>query len=248
LRPGDIENFDGRMETLRREGSFTGEVTRCRKDGKALSLWLTATCVPDIHGKLSHYIRVFTDISLLKETQHKLERLASFDTLTGLPNRRLFQDRLEQALLGAERHRTTMGLMFVDLDGFKEVNDTLGHDVGDLLLREAALRLEQCVRANDTVGRFGGDEFAVILQDTSLPMDAEVIGNRIVMALAEPFDLDGHRLRISASLGIARYPTDGTDATALLKSADVAMYTAKRLGRNRLAFYHHEIQPTPANL
>jgi diguanylate cyclase (GGDEF)-like protein len=211
-----------------------------------LALWITASCVRNTEGVIRNFVRVFTDISLLKETQQELEQLASFDALTGLPNRRLLHDRLDQALLRADRHQVPMAVMFIDLDGFKGVNDTLGHDVGDLLLREVARRLAKCIRASDTVARFGGDEFAIVLEDAILPVDAVRIGERIVAALAVPFHLDGHRVRTAASIGIAIYPSDGADAMTLLKNADVAMYRAKRSGRNRFEFFAEADEPIAA--
>jgi diguanylate cyclase (GGDEF)-like protein/PAS domain S-box-containing protein len=237
FRPIDPAAYALRMERLLREGCVTGEVPRTAKDGTPLSLWITATCVHDCDGRVVNFVRVFSDISLLKTTQQQLEQLASFDTLTGLPNRRLLQDRLGQALLRAARNTTSMALMFIDLDGFKEVNDSLGHDIGDLLLREVALRLQGCVRATDTIGRFGGDEFAIVLEEASLPHQLVAVGERIVAALAAPFCLDGHVVSTSASIGIALYPPDGTDPVTLLKNADVAMYKAKRAGRNRFEFF-----------
>lgn len=246
FRPVDLAESDARMERQERDGFVTGEVPRFRKNGAPLSLWVTASSVRNADGTIRNYVRVFTDISLLKETQQKLEQLASFDSLTGLPNRRLLHDRLEQALLRAERHRVSMALMFIDLDEFKEVNDTLGHDVGDSLLREVAVRLATCIRASDTIGRVGGDEFVVVLEDACLPSDAVRIGQRIVTSLATPFDLNGHRVRTAASVGIAIYPPDGTTATALLKNADVAMYKAKRTGGNRVRFFADADEPVTA--
>jgi diguanylate cyclase (GGDEF)-like protein/PAS domain S-box-containing protein len=235
--PIDLAASDARMEVLQRDGVVTGEVERFRKDGTALSLWVTASCVRNADGTIRNYVRVFTDISLLKATQQKLEQLASFDPLTGLPNRRLLLDRLEQAALRAQRGNKGMAVMFIDLDGFKNVNDTLGHNVGDLLLREVALRLQNCIRSSDSIGRLGGDEFAIVLEDAQGPTDAAHIGERIVAALALPFVLDRHRVMTAASIGIAVYPNDGTDASTLLKNADVAMYQAKQAGRNRFKFF-----------
>lgn len=246
FRPIDVPESDARMDQLHRDGYVTGEVPRFRKDGVPLSLWVTASCVRNGDGTIRNYVRVFTDISLLKETQQKLEQLASFDALTGLPNRRLLHDRLEQALLRAKRHHGSMALMFIDLDGFKEINDTLGHDIGDLLLREVAIRLASCIRASDSIGRFGGDEFAIVLEDASLPSDAEQIGARIVAAFVAPFDLADNVVRMAASVGIAIYPSDGVHAAALLKNADVAMYAAKRNGRNRFEFFATVVEPEAA--
>jgi diguanylate cyclase (GGDEF)-like protein/PAS domain S-box-containing protein len=237
FRPIDLAESDARMERQKRDGFVTGEVPRFRKDGAPLSLWVTASSVLNEDGTIRNLVRVFTDISLLKETQKKLEQLASFDTLTGLPNRRLVHDRLERALLRSDRRRVPMALMFIDLDGFKEVNDTLGHDVGDLLLREVAARLATCIRASDTIGRVGGDEFVIVLEDACLPADAVRVSQRIEAALGQPFDLNGHCVQTAASVGIALYPTDGTDATTLLKNADVAMYKAKRNDSRRFRFF-----------
>jgi diguanylate cyclase (GGDEF)-like protein/PAS domain S-box-containing protein len=243
FRPIDVAESEARMERQQRDGTVTGEVPRFRKDGTPLSLWVSASTVRNDDGSIRNYLRVFTDISLLKETQRKLEKLASHDTLTGLPNRRLLHDRLEHALLRAERHHVSMALMFIDLDGFKDVNDTLGHDVGDLLLRDVAARLATCIRASDTIARFGGDEFAIVLEDACLPADAERVCLRIAVALATPFDLNGHRVSTAASVGVAIYPLDGGDATTLLKNADVAMYKAKRTGRNCFKFFADAPQP-----
>ncbi len=235
--PLDIEASNVRMARLQRDGFYTGEVVRECKDGSRLSLWLTASCVRNADATIRNFVRVFTDISLLKQTQQKLEQLASFDTLTGLPNRRLLHDRLEQAVLRAHRDGVTMALMFIDLDGFKQVNDALGHDVGDRLLCAVAARLAKCVRASDAIGRFGGDEFAIVVEDANLPADAIRIGTRIMAALSVPFEIGDQQVRASASIGIAIYPSDAKEAAMLLKRADVAMYKAKRGGRNRFEFY-----------
>jgi len=237
FRPLDVAEAQARDARLNRDSVVTAEVPRVRKDGTPLSLWLTASCVRNADGTIRNYVRVFTDISLLKETQQKLEQLASFDTLTGLPNRRLLYDRLEQAARRAQRSNKGMTVMFIDLDGFKKVNDTLGHDVGDLLLQEVALRLQKCIRLSDSVGRLGGDEFAMVLEDTQAPADSVQIAERILAALASPFVLGGHPVTAAASIGIAVYPKDGTDALTLLKNADVAMYRAKQAGRKQFRFF-----------
>ncbi len=237
FRPTDPDDYAVRLERLHREGFVTGEVQRIAKDGTPLSLWITATCVRDATGEIVNYVRVFSDISLLKATQQKLEELASHDALTGLPNRRLLQDRLAQSMLRAERGGASMALMFLDLDGFKNVNDTLGHDAGDELLRQVAARLGVCIRAVDSLARFGGDEFAIVLDRAALPQDAIAVAERVLGALKIPFDLGGQRASVGASIGIAQFPVDGTDVTTLLKSADAAMYRAKKGGRNRFVFH-----------
>jgi diguanylate cyclase (GGDEF)-like protein/PAS domain S-box-containing protein len=235
--PIDVAEAKARDEQLDRDGFVAAEVPRVRKDGSPLSLWLTASCVRNADGTIRNYVRVFTDISALKETQRRLEQLASIDSLTGLPNRRLLHDRLEQAARRAERSNEGMAVMFIDLDGLKTVNDTFGHDVGDLLLQETASRLQKCIRMSDSVGRLGGDEFAIVLENARDHTDAADIGKRIVAAFALPFVLDGHCVTTAASVGIALYPNDGTDAATLLKNADAAMYQAKQAGRNQFRFF-----------
>ena len=241
--PLDVAEAQSRDQRLDRDGVVTAEVPRAHKDGTLLSLWLTASVVRNADGNIRNYVRVFTDISPLKETQQKLEQLASLDSLTGLPNRRLLQDRLEQAAHRAQRNKKEMAVMFIDLDGFKKVNDTLGHDVGDLLLQQVALRLQKCIRLSDSIGRLGGDEFAIILEDTQQPEDAMIVGERILAAFASPFVLDGHRVTATASIGIAIYPEDGTEPAELLKNADVAMYRAKQAGRKQFKFFSEALTP-----
>ncbi|NDP43595.1 MAG: diguanylate cyclase, partial [Aromatoleum sp.] len=245
FRPIDPAASEARMVRLHSEGFVTDEVQRFRKDGTPLFLWVTGTCVRDAAGAIVNYVRVFSDISPLKEAQRKLEQLASFDTLTGLPNRRLLDDRLDQALRRALRLGGGAALLFIDVDGLKEVNDTYGHDVGDLLLQDIAARLRECVRASDSVGRYGGDEFVIVLEDGARAADALCVCQRIVAALADPVDVGGHRVRRGASIGIALYPQDGTDGATLLKNADVAMYEAKKGGRNRFVFFARPVDETP---
>jgi diguanylate cyclase (GGDEF)-like protein len=190
------------------------------------------------------------DITERKQTERKMRALAYYDSLTGLPNRTLFKEQLARALRRAERQESRLAVMFLDLDRFKQINDSLGHSVGDQLLNEVGKRLGACLRAGDNVGRdtrddamarLGGDEFTVLLTALEEPEDAGNAAHRIVEALARPFSIDGQELFVSASLGIAVYPTDGTDVEALLKSADVAMYSAKEQGRNNYQFYSSEL-------
>ena len=239
FRPIDVEDSKARMERHLRDGFVTAEVSRIRKDGAPLSLWVTASCVRNDDGTVRNYVRVFTDISLLKATQQKLEQLASFDALTGVPNRRLLNDRLEQTLRRMHRRNDGLAVMFIDLDGFKKVNDSYGHAIGDLALQAVASRLQKCVRSSDSVGRLGGDEFAILLDGARLPADAALVGERIVAAMAEPLILERHRLTLAASIGIAVYPDNGTDAATLLRNADAAMYEVKQAGRNGVRFSSH---------
>jgi diguanylate cyclase (GGDEF)-like protein/PAS domain S-box-containing protein len=246
FRPIDVEESNARMQRQLRDGFVTAEVSRIRKDGAPLSLWVSASCVRNPDSTVRNYVRVFTDISLLKATQQKLEQLASFDALTELPNRRLLNDRLDQTVRRMQRRNDGLAVLFIDLDGFKNVNDTYGHAIGDLVLREAASRLQKCIRTSDSVGRLGGDEFAIVLDGARLPADAALVGERIVAALAEPLRLEGHRLTIAASIGIAVYPDDGTDAATLLRNADAAMYEAKQSGRNGFRFSYRPAEPVAA--
>ena len=172
-----------------------------------------------------------------KEAEDKIAFLAQFDTVTGLPNRFLFSDRLDQLLTQSQRNRWTVGVLFVDLDRFKAVNDTYGHAAGDQLLRLVAVRIKECIRGGDTVGRLSGDEFAVMLANLAKADDAGMVAQKIVEALAAPFDLDSHQVYVSASIGIALYPGDGGEPDTLLKNADTAMYRAKEQGRNGYQYY-----------
>ncbi len=168
-----------------------------------------------------------------KQMEIWLQHIARHDPLTDLPNRELFYDRLQTALLGAKRNQTLLSLLNIDLDRFKQVNDTLGHPVGDLLLQEVARRLKQCVRESDTVGRVGGDEFLVLLHDLPLPEDAMIVAEKIRVALGQRYDLADQRVHISPSIGVALYPGHGDDYKQLIRYADEAMYDAKKNGGNR---------------
>ncbi len=176
-----------------------------------------------------------------KKSEEQLAYLAQFDSLTGLPNRHLFQDRLAQSMAQAKRSGQPMAVLFIDLDRFKRVNDTLGHSAGDKLLKEAAERVEQCVRSGDTVGRFGGDEFGVILTDLSATGDAGLVGQKVIGALERPFNLEGTETYVSASIGITVFPADGDEAGGLIMNADAAMYRAKEQGRNNYQYFTREM-------
>jgi diguanylate cyclase (GGDEF)-like protein/PAS domain S-box-containing protein len=187
-------------------------------------------------------IGTHTDISERKRSENQLFNLAHYDQVTNLPNRILFLDRLQQVLKNAQRQQQPVTLMYLDLDRFKEVNDTLGHHMGDTLLKEVASRLMKCVRADDTVARMGGDEFTLILNNLNHQSHTERIAQSILDKLAEPFNLGGEVIHISASVGISIYPTNGTEVEVLLKNADHAMYFAKQNGRNRYHYYTAEMQ------
>lgn len=183
-------------------------------------------------------VAIYDDVTAEKQAEEQMHHLAHYDMLTGLPNRRLFSDRLQQAIATAKRDKAHMALLFLDLDKFKPVNDELGHDVGDLLLKEVAKRLQNCVRESDTVARLGGDEFVVLLPAIDAQEDALLVADKILYALNQPFELVGHSIAIAASIGVAAYPEHGSDDAMLVKNADIAMYAAKNGGRNCARLYH----------
>ncbi len=217
------------------QGCVTAEVLCHHKDGGSLPMWLTMSLVRDEVGAIANFVRVFTDISTLKDAQKRLEDLASHDSLTGLLNRRMFHEQFERALQVAARRGRGAGLLFIDLDDFKAINDSHGHDAGDSVLREVARRVQHSVRATDTVCRIGGDEFTVIIEDARLPEDAETMSARIAAMLEVPFHVGGRTFACSASIGIALFPDHGTNADALVACADRAMYLAKHVGHRRWA-------------
>ena len=217
-------------------GRWQGEVWDRRSNGEIFPVWLRISVHCDEDGKVCNYVGVSTDISERVASQESIRRLAFYDPLTCLPNRRLLQDRLEQLLAAAERAQSQVALLFIDLDHFKKVNDTLGHSVGDRLLVEVARRLQGCVRRMDTVARIGGDEFIVLLTDINRDGAVEV-ARKVIEALSKPCRLGSHELSVTPSLGISLYPQDGCDFETLLKHADTAMYRAKDKGRNAFEFF-----------
>ena len=218
-------------------GYWHGEIWNRRANGEVFPEWLSISSVRDADGKITHFVGIFSDISERKAAEAKIAFLAHHDPLTGLPNRLLLKDRMEQAIVHGERSGNKVALLFVDLDRFKAVNDAFGHPVGDALLRDSAQRLLACVRDSDTISRHGGDEFLVVLTDlTSSEVPAQIAG-KIMAKLGEPFHIEGHEAMISASVGIAVYPEDGAAFDELLKKADIAMYHAKEAGRNAFRFY-----------
>lgn len=227
--------------SLRTADQWQGEIWGRRKDGESYPAWLGANAVRDELGAISNYVVVFSDITRLKQAEQHLYQLAYKDTLTGLPNRVLFRERLQHALLQAGRFGSRMALMFLDLDRFKFINDTLGHDIGDRLLKQVAVRLTGSVRESDTVARLGGDEFTVILEQVEQGEDAAVVAQKIVRGLSRPFSVDGHEIYASVSIGISVFPDDADNAPVLLKNADTAMYRAKEQGRARYQFYGAEM-------
>jgi diguanylate cyclase (GGDEF)-like protein/PAS domain S-box-containing protein len=222
---------------LAAEGHWQGEIWNRRKDGELFPEWLTISAVRDQSGLITHFVGVFADISSLKHAQARLDYQAHHDPLTGLPNRMLFESRLDNALNDARTDHSRGAVLFLDLDRFKHINDSLGHPVGDLLLKSIAQRLREQLRDVDTVARLGGDEFIVLLPGLHQPRDAERVATKLLTCFNAPFQADGHEFFISSSIGISLFPEDGNDVATLVKNADAAMYSSKAKGRNRIEFY-----------
>jgi diguanylate cyclase (GGDEF)-like protein/PAS domain S-box-containing protein len=219
----------GRM--LEESGNWSGEVRNRRRDGSVYVVWLsiTATCNPD--GRVGEYVGLLTDITWRKEREEAALHQAMHDPLTGLANRRLLTERLEQVTSSTLVSGETVGLLFIDLDGFKQVNDTLGHAAGDEVLKTAATRLAACARGGDIVARLAGDEFVILLRDVVKPAAAEIVARRCIASIAEPIFVDGVSVRVGASIGVALSSHRIESADALLQAADRAMYEVKRQGR-----------------
>ncbi|MDK9724939.1 MAG: EAL domain-containing protein [Sterolibacteriaceae bacterium MAG5] len=223
-------------EALAATGHWEGELWDKRRDGSIYPKWLTVDAVRE-DGRTSHYVALFSDISERKENESRIAYLALHDQLTGLPNRRALEERAARLIASGRRRDRGLALMFLDLDRFKNINDTLGHQVGDLLLIEVARRLVACVRATDTVVRLGGDEFVVLVEDVADHQDVAAIARKIHASLGEPVHIDGRALHAPPSIGIALYPEDGADIETLMQNADTAMYQVKSAGRNAWTFY-----------
>lgn len=232
------EFFQAMWDNLLNAGQWQGEIWNRRKNGEVYPAWLSISTVRNKSGEPTHYVGVFSDISQIKRSEEQLARLAHYDPLTELPNRLLLQSQLEHALGRAERNGERVGVVFVDLDYFKTVNDSLGHVIGDQLLIDVANRLRTRIRDEDVLGRFGGDEFLVLLEPIGSPEEAAIVARDILSVLAEPFQLgDDNEAFLGASIGISIFPEDGTSAANLLRDADTAMNQAKQQGRNCFCFY-----------
>jgi len=244
LRSGRQDhNFYAEMwQSINTLGHWQGEIWNKRKDGHEYAEWLSINTIYDNNGKVHRRVALFSDITDRKNAEALIWNQANYDALTHLPNRRLFRDRLEQDVRKANRDQEMIGLLFIDLDRFKEVNDTLGHHMGDELLIQAAERIQQCVRDSDSVARLGGDEFTVILPSLSNVSDIGQIAQNILDTLARPFTLGEDQAYVSASAGITVYPDDAVSIEDLLKNADQAMYAAKRAGRNRYSYFTSAMQ------
>jgi len=227
--------------TLHHEDAWRGEIWNQRKSGEVFASLQSISVVRDAEGKVQHYISVFTDISQLKAHEMELDRVAHYDSLTELPNRRLLSDRLTQSILRSDRSGKLSAVCFLDLDGFKVINDQHGHAVGDRLLVGVAEQLKTVLRAEDTLARIGGDEFVLILSDVASPEECGLILERVLHTVKQPVNADGHVLSITASIGVSLYPADNADPDTLLRHADQAMYLAKQSGKNRYQMFDPEI-------
>ncbi len=238
----DAEFYRRMWDELKRNGHWAGEIWDRRKSGETYPKWMTISAVVDRHtGKLTHYVTMFSDITERKTAEQRIHYLAHHDALTGLPNRFSLEARLDQACVEARRHAWNVAVLFIDLDRFKVINDTLGHHVGDQLLIEVARRFTGSIRETDMVARLGGDEFVIVLPDLKTPSDAATVADKIIGALSTAIVVDGNELHTSPSVGISVYPDDGGDSDTIMRNADTAMYHAKTLGRNNFQFYAEEM-------
>ncbi|SDU19880.1 phosphodiesterase DibA [Pseudomonas yamanorum] len=233
--------YQAMFQTLERDGEWSGEIWNRRKSGEIYPQWQTIRVIRDDQGQISHYVAVFSDISAIKHSEHELAHLAHHDPLTDLPNRLLFTDRAEQALASAQAHKRGCALLLLDLDHFKIINDSLGHNVGDQLLKTVGERLQGLFGPGVTLARLGGDEFAVLAESCPQLVQAAALAQRILDAMKEPFIFDGHQLFISASIGISLFPSDALSAEQLLRNADSALFKAKSAGREGYALYTEEL-------
>lgn len=229
-------------DKLNRSGRWQGEIWNRRKNGELFAEWLSINTIYNDDATVHRRVALFSDITEKKKNEELIWNQANYDALTDLPNRNLFRNRLEHEIKKSKRLQIPLALCFIDLDRFKEVNDTLGHEMGDILLKEAAMRIKSCVRESDTVGRFGGDEFTIILGELDGIDRVGNIANNLLVKLAAPFQLENDTIYISACIGIAIYPDDAKDVSGILKCADQAMYAAKNEGENRFHYYTPAMQ------
>ncbi|HET7776633.1 MAG TPA: EAL domain-containing protein [Azospira sp.] len=228
------------FQRVSEQGFWQGEMWNRTKSGAVTAVLMSVSAVHDEAGRLTHFVGLFSDITQQKENQRRLERLAHYDALTGLPNRTLLSDRLHLAMAQAQRRNKLLAVCYLDLDGFKAINDSYGHQAGDRLLMDVAERLRHALRGGDTASRLGGDEFVLLLNDLSALTELEQILERLLLSLAAPFALQGQVVTLSGSIGVTIYPTDDADADTLVRHADQAMYAAKQAGRNRYQIFDTE--------
>jgi len=231
------EFYKNFYETLYSQDRWRGEIWNKRKNGEIFPQWSTISVLRNEKGEVTHHIAVYLDITERKKEEERIQYLANYDVLTGLPNRYLLGDRLEQALNLAQRHQTKLAVMFIDIDHFKNVNDSLGHDIGDELLKTVAQRLKACLRRSDTIARQGGDEFIALLGDLNSEDEVTFVAEKMLESLRGEMQVGEHRLSVSLSIGVSVYPNDGETSVQLLRNADLAMYRAKDSGRNQFQYY-----------
>lgn len=231
----DRDFYAAMWRAIRESGHWTGEIWNRRKDGGIYPELITISAIADERGEVTHYVSISSDITLLKEHEKRLEQIAHYDALTGIPNRMLLYDRIKQALGRTRREHKLLAVCYLDLDGFKPINDTLGHEAGDGVLIEVARRIGQVLRGGDTVARLGGDEFVVLMLGIESPVECRMGLDRLLQAIAQPIFIQGQQCGVTASIGATLYPSDNGDADTLLRHADQAMYLAKQSGKNR---YH----------
>ena len=236
-----VEFYQEMWNAINRDGMWQGEIWNRRKDGDVYPEWLTISCIKDNQDEITHFISVFTDITVHKHMENSLHQVSNFDALTGLPNRDALYQELKAAIIRAEQKNAHLGLIFFDLDRFKHVNETFGHKVGDELLQMVAKRISACIQPIDTACRLAGDEFIILLESTANVKEIAVVANKILAEIALPFNIQGHDMHTTASLGICVYPEDGVDRTTLMKNADTALYRAVGAGGNSYQFYMAEM-------
>ena len=231
----DAQFYQRMWQSLKNHGYWRGEIWNRRKNGELYLELLTITAISDDNNRVTHYAALFTDITQDRHNEEQVRQLAYYDALTGVPNRRLLEDRLDHAIRHAHRTGLLLAVIFIDLDEFKNVNDSLGHSVGDELLLQFTNRVRGCLREDDTLARLGGDEFIVLLPEMANIEHVLAVADRLIDTGSRPYEVQGHTLNVGCSLGISLYPDDGKTVGELINGADVAMYRSKRDGRNR---YH----------
>jgi diguanylate cyclase (GGDEF)-like protein/PAS domain S-box-containing protein len=243
----DADFYRTMWKTIRSKGIWQGEIWNRRKNGESYPVWLTISAVRGVDGVVTHYVGSQTDMTKRFAAEETIKQMAFYDPLTGLPNRRLLMEQLSKAFASSARSGRNGAVLFIDLDNFKDINDTLGHDSGDLLLQQAAQRLKSCLRAGDIVARMGGDEFVVMLEDLSeqaieAAIQTEAVGEKFLVTLGQPYRLGEHEYRSTVSIGAAMFSDHGQSVEEMLKRADIAMYQAKKAGRNTFRFFNQQMQ------
>ncbi|MDH5572198.1 MAG: diguanylate cyclase, partial [Gammaproteobacteria bacterium] len=233
----DKDFYTVMWDTIDNTGQWEGELWNKGKNGSLYAEWLNISAIHDANGKLTNYVGIFSDISAVESKHEHISHLAYHDHLTGLPNRLLLEERLSQAILNAGRAATKLGIMYIDIDNFKPVNDQFGHHAGDQLLREISERLKACVRQSDTLARIGGDEFMILLSHLVDSESSRLVAEKILKSLSMPFIIENTEINVGCSLGISLYPDNGNDMNALIQRADQAMYVSKQNNSPGYMFY-----------